>query len=462
MSLLGSKRIRPSGGEDLEVAEFQDRKLSHVDDDDEIAAEEGSSSLAEAIFNLSKTIIGAGIFSLPSALNEGGFFVSLFLIIFMGYVVDWTATTLVRTGLKVNILNYRRLVGHFMGKWGSAMYFVSAFVFAYGVCATYSIIVSDNLPLLIGAIFGVREGATSNELSMGMRIIMDRRVIIAIVSALVFFPVSSLRYLGGMATCSFIGLFMFLWAFFTVILVLWTDESSVPGGVGEVSGIYTIFKADGLIGTLNRSAFAYICHHNQLIIYRSIKNASLKKYKFVAHVSLLTSVLFGVLFSTLCYARLGARADEGNVILILSRDNIWVQLAGLAYSIDVILTYPLELFVCRELLVTAIHKRKSVGSWVRILYAGLLVLGTLLISLVICKVNDAVDITGGVAGSIVAFILPTLSAIFLMRRNGEFSYLKALPCMMTVAFGIVIIVLTFVQVVPKVKLDNGQCDYIYL
>jgi amino acid permease len=70
----------------------------------------GQSSVFGATVNMSKTIVGAGVFGLPMAYNRAGFVSVTILIIIMAFFISWTLTTLLRAGLRCKTIGYHELV----------------------------------------------------------------------------------------------------------------------------------------------------------------------------------------------------------------------------------------------------------------------------------------------------------------------------------------------------------------
>lgn len=425
---------------------------------------ESGSSIPAAIFNLLKTIIGAGIFTMPSAFLDGGFFTSIVLLVALGAVVNWTVTILVRTGIEANLRDYERLVKLAMGSWGYYSYLVAALMFAYGGCAAYTVVVADRFPAVINAFSNIAYEDIATEASTALKFIMDRRIAVLVVSVLVLFPISSMKYLKSLAFTSFAGVAMFAWVALTSLILAWTLPEDQRGSTNP-SDIYTIIKPAGVVSVLSRAAFSVVCHHNQFMIYRSIKNPSLKRYFIVSRTSIWLSALMGVLFGILGYIPLVEKASAGNILNALPEDNIWVKIASLAFCIDVILTYPLELFVCRDILEKVVHgsNRHNIGKVIRLGYTALLVAGTILIGVIVCDLNDVVDITGGMASAAIAFIFPPAIYIILKRRgpDAKVPLYKYIPHFLCILFGAFMAIYTVASVIVSAltSTTSKACAY---
>ena len=63
----------------------------------------GQSSVAKATFNMTKTIVGAGVFGIPLTFQKAGFFTAVVLIILMAFYINWTLQVLLRAGLQAKV-----------------------------------------------------------------------------------------------------------------------------------------------------------------------------------------------------------------------------------------------------------------------------------------------------------------------------------------------------------------------
>ena len=70
----------------------------------------GSSTVLKASFNMTKTIVGAGVFGLPNTFQKAGFMTVTVLIIAMAFFVNWTLQVLLSAGLKAGVYTYHELM----------------------------------------------------------------------------------------------------------------------------------------------------------------------------------------------------------------------------------------------------------------------------------------------------------------------------------------------------------------
>jgi len=83
-----------------------------------------------------------------------------------------------------------------------------------------------------------------------------------------------------------------------------------------------VFQAIGVI------SFAFVCHHNSLLIYGSLRKPTLDRFAKVTHWSTGISMIACLIMALAGYLTFGSKTD-GNVLNNFPRDNIVVNVARL-------------------------------------------------------------------------------------------------------------------------------------
>lgn len=94
-------------------------------------------------------------------------------------------------------------------------------------------------------------------------------------------------------------------------------------------------------------AFAFMCHHNTFLIYESIERATQQKWDIVTHWSLFTSFLIAAAFGIIGYATFTSYV-QGDLMENYCWDDDLMNFARLMFSGTILLTFPIECFVTRE------------------------------------------------------------------------------------------------------------------
>lgn len=103
----------------------------------------------------------------------------------------------------------------------------------------------------------------------------------------------------------------------------------------------------GVIPSVGIMAFAFMCHHNTFLIYGSIERVTQEKWDVVTHWSLLTSFVVAAAFGIAGYATFTAYV-QGDLMENYCWDDDLMNFARIMFSGTILLTFPIECFVTRE------------------------------------------------------------------------------------------------------------------
>lgn len=98
-------------------------------------------SFSGAVFNLSTTIIGAGIMALPATLKQLGMVPGLIAIIIMAFLTEKSIELLIRFTRAGKSVSYAGLMGDSFGKYGKALAQICVIINNIGVLIVYMIII---------------------------------------------------------------------------------------------------------------------------------------------------------------------------------------------------------------------------------------------------------------------------------------------------------------------------------
>ena len=128
---------------------------------------------------------------------------------------------------------------------------------------------------------------------------------------------------------------------------------------------YATLSEDGRVGVIS---FAFVCHHNSLLIYGSLRTPTMDRFARVTHYSTAISMVACLSMALGGYVTFGDMT-KGNVLNNFPTDNIMVNIARLCFGLNMITTLPLECFVCRG---EDPDCRTCKGTgWIEILGAGM-------------------------------------------------------------------------------------------
>jgi solute carrier family 38 (sodium-coupled neutral amino acid transporter), member 11 len=195
---------------------------------------------------------------------------------------------------------------------------------------------------------------------------------------------------------------------------------------------------------------AFVCHHNSLLIYGSLKTPTLDRFATVTHYSTFISLLACLTMALAGFLTFGSRT-KGNVLNNFpSQGHIVVQIARLCFGLNMLTTLPLECFVCREVMNNYFFPSDPYHPTRHVLFSSALVIGAMGISLLTCDLGAVFEIIGATSACALAYILPPLCYIKLSTRSWRTGV--ALAC---IAFGTAVMVVSFVLAFKKII--SGKC-----
>lgn len=392
--------------EELEV--LGDQEEQQLEDGDILELGPSSVSPADEVvtgipftsFNFLNSILGAGVLGMPFALQEAGFFFGIFLILFLGILTDYSVNLLIRFGKEHGCVSYPQLAEKALGRPGYFLPPVFMFLFTVGAMVSYLIIIGDALTMVADSFWG------------DVPLLTSRHFIIASTSLLVMLPLSLYKNVAKLGKFSAAAMVALLYiAIVVVVNAITTPSSEKNHSLKVINGNF--FPSIGNI------AFAYVCHHNTFLLYRSLRDNTMSRWKTVTRISVGLSFLALAIIGIAGNVVYGPDA-KGNILNNLPQ-NIGTSLARLAAAIVLCFTYPLECFVAREAMdvflapysdAKIFHFVESIDLKHTIVTTALVVVTTT-IALIVRNLGAVFELTGGFSAVALAYIIPAMCAFKL-------------------------------------------------
>lgn len=389
---------------------------------------DGTAGVGSAVFNLSTTVVGAGIMALPATVRVLGVPLAVLVMVAMGYISEVSLEVIVRYASKMNARAYDDIVAGISARAPRAARIVTQFclvVFTVGVLICYLIIIAD---VLAGSaehrgLFEQWVGQSGWWNSRALTIFLTLLLVMAPLAALP--RLDSLKYTSAVS----IGLAL-LFVFLTVgvtLVKLGMGEVHRPRLVPDFSTSSAWFNIFSVIPIMTN---AFICHFNVPPIYLELRYKSRRKMNQV--------VRFSVIFCTALYILTGVSGyllfGEATSADILSNfdTNLHVPCSNLinyvirvGYAVHIMLVFPVIFFSAR---ITAYDlicpnsrplTESKTGLWLvtvalfSIMYVG---------STSIPDIWIAFNFTGATTGMCIAFIFPALAAILARSADPDDKY----------------------------------------
>ncbi|EFW99045.1 aspartic-type endopeptidase [Grosmannia clavigera kw1407] len=392
------------------------------------------SGLGSAFMNMANSIIGAGIIGQPYALRQAGLASGVVLLVALTAVVDWTIRLIVVNSKLSGASSFQGTVEHCFGRPGLVAISLAQWVFAFGGMVAFGVIVGDSIPHVLLAIWPALRDAPV------VGLLADRRVVIALCLGTVSYPLTLYRDIAKLAKASTFALVSMSVIIVTVLvqgaLVPAQDRGSFSRPLLTVNT--GIFQAIGVI------SFAFVCHHNSLLIYGSLKTPTIDRFARVTHVSTGVSMVACLIMALAGFLTFGDRT-LGNVLNNFPADNTMVNVARLCFGLNMLTTLPLEAFVCREVMFNYFFPGAPFNMRLHILVSTGLVAAAMGLSLVTCDLGAIFELVGATSACAMAYILPPLCYIKLTTRSWR-TYMAAA----IVVFGCSVMGISLLQALHKI------------
>ncbi|XP_011009906.1 PREDICTED: probable sodium-coupled neutral amino acid transporter 6 [Populus euphratica] len=395
-------------------------------------------SFTGAVFNLSTTIVGAGIMALPATMKVLGLVLGVSLIIFMAFLAEASIEMLLRFSGAGKCASYGGLMGDAFGKTGRIMLQVAVLINNVGVLIVYMIIIGD---VLSGTSSSGSHHAGVFEGWFGEHWWNARTFVLLVTTLFVFSPLACFKRIDSLSYTS--ALSVALAVVFLVITVGITIVKLINGSIAmprlmpDVTDMTSFWK---LFTTVPVLVTAYICHFNVHSIDNELEDSTQIKPVVRTALALCSSVyvmtsIFGFLLfgdATLDDVLANFDMDLGIPYSSLLNDAVRVSYAAHLMLVFPIVFFPLRLNLDGLLFPSAqpFHQANTRFALVTIGLIALIFLGANFIP----SIWDAFQFTGATAAVCLGFIFP--ASITLRDRHNIASKRDKILCIFMIALAV--------------------------
>lgn len=304
------------------------------------------SSILGASSNLVNSIVGAGIIGIPFALRMSGLWAGTFLLLLVAIMTDKSLRLLIEQAYfhpklrNLNVRTYEELASYPFGTLGSGFVLSGMFVMAYGAMVAYLLIIKDTIPTILGYEHGTH--------------VLERNLILLSTSLVIVVPLSMQRDMASLSFSSAISV-----AADVVLVVFIAAFSPVKETVEANGGLRQVLANDGINSTtlfigLGILSTAMACQHSAFIVSNSLSNKTRMRWRWVTNQSIALSAILCLILGISGYLGfLGM--TQGDVLNNFEHDSMQANAARLLLAFTMFLTYPMESFVARHVLVMLMH-----------------------------------------------------------------------------------------------------------
>ncbi|KAK7057179.1 aa-trans domain-containing protein [Favolaschia claudopus] len=406
------------------------------------AKRQAGGNLLDSVANMANSILGAG---LPYAVSQAGFFTGIFLLVVLCGVTDWTIRLIVLNAKLSGTHSYIDIMTHCFGSSGRAAVSFFQFAFAFGGMCAFGIIIGDTIPHVIRSVF-----PTLYSIPV-LSLFTNRQFVIALCTVCVSYPLSLYRDIHKLSRASGLALIGMV-----IIVVSVVIES--PHTTAELKGDPSkrfSFIEPGIFQAIGVISFAFVCHHNSLLIYGSLRTPTLDRFAVVTHISTVLSLVACCTLAISAYVVFTDKT-QGNILNNFSPNDTLINVARFCFGINMFTTLPLELFVCREVIEQYFFSHETFSMQRHVFFTTSILLASMLLALVTCDLGVMLEITGGVSATTLAFIFPASCYLKLTDSKAPWYSRSKLPAYACATFGVIVMVISLYLALGKSWTTEGS------
>lgn len=381
------------------------------------------SSLPLACFNFINSIIGSGVIGIPYALQRAGFGFGLILLCLVAYITDYSIILMIRCGHISGRFSYQGIMEAAFGRPGYILLGILQFFYPFVAMVSYNVVVGDTVTKVIVRLLGLSHDS----------LFAKRQITVLFATLIITIPLCLYRNVSKLAKISFLSLVCIAFILFTIFVRMGSMAHRVP----EHKASWAFFNTD-IVPAIGIMAFAFMCHHNTFLIYSSIDEPNERKWEVVTHASITVSLLVAVMFGLAGYATFAA-FSQGDLLENYCWDDDLMNLSRLLFSVQILLTYPIECFVTREVIENSMFVSEAntqISERTHYAITLAIVAVTYFISIATDCLGVVLELNGVLAAVPLAYVLPALS--YLRLSEGAALSREKLPALMVVVFGVAV------------------------
>ncbi|KAK9455829.1 transmembrane amino acid transporter protein-domain-containing protein [Dipodascopsis uninucleata] len=433
-SSMGFLRETLPGYDGLDRSQITNSGVGEAGFSEEI--EEPKNGMKMAFMNMANSIIGAGIIGQPYALLQCGLATGVVLLVVLTFVIDWTIRLMVINAKLSGTDSYQATVSFCFGKAGYLAISLAQGLFAFGGSIAFTVIIGDTIPHVISAL-----APNISEIPV-LRLLTERGPVMIFCILFISFPLSLSRSIANLAKASLLALVSMLVIIVSVII---QGIRTPVDERGSFSSKSLLILNSGVFQGIGVISFAFVCHHNSLLIYGSLRKPTMDRFARVTHWSTGVSM---VACLTLALAGFLTFRDKtaGNVLNNFPGNSVIINIARFCFGFNMLTTFPLEILVCREVVLDYVYSTQSSGDTEHSLIAhrvvtAILTVLTLIIALIVGNLGVVLEVVGSTSACMLAYILPPL-CYWKLARNTLTTWKSLVAPFACVAFGVTVMIVS--------------------
>jgi amino acid permease len=288
--------------------------------------------MMSTIFNLTSTIIGAGMLAIPFAMHNSGYVGGIAIIVLCWMCALLSFYLLARCSDITGLFSYKEIAIEAFGRVGGTVALTSVICYTMCSCINYGVLVAD---------FGTQALSVWIHEDSPVAFVRKREVVI-IISAVVFvIPLALQRNLSSLKWASVFAVFCALYVGCLVFgFFVWGHGSHIDPTV-------VTFKANTAFEAFPTLVQAFTAHYNALRFYKELEDRNIYKYMMIAIPSSLFCFALYTVIGLCGYFYWGSSVNA-NILVSFDPSDPLIAAADLTMGFVIILSYPLTLHALRD------------------------------------------------------------------------------------------------------------------
>ena len=394
--------------------------------------------ILSTVINLTNTVMGSGILTLPFALRCAGWVGGVGILgfaVLMSAWSFWVLTVCVQQSAK---FSFRGMVESTLGKTAGTA--TQLFIIAYTAFASIGYLV------LLGDFFTSGLGFW---LSSGS-LFLNRQFVIACMGVILL-PFAFLKNLHALRHTSFFGVAAIMYVVFIVVYLFATKyEGKLDDSVEKLNETPRFFLAFPL------TVISFTAQFNLPAFYGELSDRTPRRMMICVGITMFWCFAVYTLVALLGYFTFGTET-KADILESYARSNEFVLAARIAMAVNILSTYPLINHALRANVQDFLFA-KAAHSFKQLVTIGIVsTLSFAAIAIVVPNISTVVDYNGSINGVAIVYIIPA-AALLVITRGLPGQWLSRgfarFAAVIGVLFGLLGLVFTTLNLVDQSILDK--------
>lgn len=409
------------------------------DDNRDATTSSGGATVSSGVYNLTTTIVGAGIMALPAAMAVTGLPLGLLLLVAMGCLSEYSIQLLLRSSFSVKVTSYAEVMALHFGRKGRILTQAFVIIYTLGILVIYLIIIAD---VLSGS--GPSRGLLEDWLDGSHWWTSRPSVILACV--VILSPLVALEHVDSLHWTSFFAILLagiFLFVTIGVCLGKLFRGSVSMSVLRWFPSFATWQSVLNLFSVIPTIMTAYVCHFNVHPIYLEMSPPKEDKMQKVVKISLfLCTALYSVtgFFGYLLFGN-NVQTDllvNFNSPLGIAGSQVLCDIVRLTFAVHLLLVFPVLHFALRAAITEMFFSSRR-----KFPITPIIMFMVSLLAVFIPNIQTVISFAGSLSAVSLSFTLPGL--LVLSGTSGVFNRGDRLSAYFMVALGLICTILGLIS-----------------